>query len=58
MTTLRLQGYISGLAKERLAHESKDKIRDVLSSVLVRAVKYKCLIQNPAAELTLPPAKK
>jgi integrase len=55
---LRLQGYISGLAKEKLAHESKDKIRDVLSSVLARAVKYKCLIQNPAAELMMPPAKK
>lgn len=55
MTTLKLQTYISGLASSKLAHASKDKIRDVLSSVLGSAVRYKSLIQNPAAELRLPP---
>jgi integrase len=57
MTTLKLQTYISGLAKSVLAHESKDKIRDVLSSVLASAVKYRSLIQNPAQALRLPPAE-
>ena len=42
LTTLRLQGYVSSLANSPgfQSHESKDKIRDVLSSVLSAAVKY------------------
>jgi hypothetical protein len=42
----------------RLARESVDKIRDVLSSVLGSAVKYGYLVANPAASLQLPPAKR
>lgn len=57
MTTLRLQTYFSGMAKSVLSYESKDKIRDVLASVLSTAVKYKVLIQNPADELRIPPSK-
>jgi hypothetical protein len=42
----------------RLARESVDKIRDVLSSVLGSAVKYGFLVTNPARALQLPPAKR
>ncbi len=34
LTSLRIQQYLSGLCKSNLSHESKDKIRDVISSVL------------------------
>src|SRR5579862_7506896 len=44
--------------KRRLARESVDKIRDVLSSVLGSAVKYGFLVTNPAGALQLPPAKR
>jgi hypothetical protein len=37
---LRLQRYFSGLAASPLAHESKDKIKDVLSAILGSAVQY------------------
>jgi integrase len=45
-------------AKKRLARESVDKIRDVLSSVLGSAVKYGFLVTNPAEALQLPPSKR
>ena len=35
---MTLQAYFSGLASSPLSHESKDKIRDVLSSILKLAV--------------------
>ena len=41
-----------------LSHESVDKIRDVLSSILGSAVKYGFLITNPAAGLQVPPEKR
>jgi integrase len=37
-----------------LTHESRDKIRDVLSSVLVSAVKYEFLLKNPVENVRLP----
>ena len=45
-------------AKKRLARESVDKIRNVLSSVLGSAVKYGFLVTNPAEALQLPPSKR
>lgn len=45
-------------AKKRLARESVDKIRDVLSSILGSAVKYGFLVTNPAEALQLPPSKR
>ena len=57
LTPLRIQTYLSGLAASKLSHESKDKIRDVLASVLGSAVKYGLLTTNPAANLRLPPAR-
>ena len=38
-----------------LSHESRDKIRCVLSSVLTSAMKYGLLSKNPAAGVQLPP---
>src|SRR5208283_1523789 len=45
--TLQLQHYFSNMASSPLSHESKDKIRDVLSSVLGSAVRYHLLAKNP-----------
>jgi len=69
MTPLTLQQYISGFeikgaekeqnaGRKCLSHESVDKIRDVLSSILGSAVKYGFLITNPAAGLQVPPEKR
>ena len=52
-----VQRYFSGMADSTLSHESKDKIRDVLSSVLGSAVKYEYLVKNPVEGVKLPPAK-
>ena len=53
--TLQLQRYFSGMAGSGLSHESKDKIRDVLSSVLGSAVRYQLLVKNPMEGVQLPP---
>ncbi len=58
LTPLVLQKYLSGLAKTDLSHESRDKIRDVLSSILGSAVKFSLLVKNPVEGLRLPPPKK
>jgi integrase len=61
LTPAVLQGYFSvGLpaAHPTLSWESKDKIRDVLASVLKRAVrKYALLERNPMEAIELPPDK-
>jgi integrase len=54
LSPLALQEYFSGFASSPLGHESKDKIRDVLSSILVSAVKYGLLVKNPAENIRLP----
>jgi len=53
--TLQLQRYFSGMTGSGLSHESKDKIRDVLSSVLGSAVRYQLLVKNPMEGVQLPP---
>jgi integrase len=62
LTTLTLQTYFSKLttstAKEPLSHESRDKIRDVLSSALRFAVQHDLLVRNPAESLRIPPDKR
>jgi len=57
ITTLSVDRYLAGLGKSKLAHESLDKIRDVLSSVLVSAVRYGLLVKNPAEGVRLPHRK-
>lgn len=57
LTHLSLQRYFSNMATSKLAHESRDKIRDVLSSILASAVQYGLLVRNPAENLRLPAPK-
>jgi integrase len=62
LTPLTLQTYFSQLAtsktKRLLSHESRDKIRDVLSSALRFAVQHDLLVRNPAEALRIPPDKR
>ena len=53
-----VQRYVSGMADSKLSQESKDKIRDVLSSVLGSAVRYEYLVKNPVEGVMLPAAKR
>jgi integrase len=56
MTPLTIQKFLSGFAKSKLSHESRDKIRDVLSAILGSAKKYELLVKNPCEGLKLPKA--
>jgi integrase len=47
LTPLTVQKYFSSMGDSKLSHESQDKVRDVLSSVLGSAVKYGYLVSNP-----------
>lgn len=58
LTPLNVQRFLSGMASSKLAHESRDKIRDVLSSILNAAVQYQYLVKNPVEGLRLPPSKR
>jgi len=57
ITQLTVQRYVSGLADSKLSQESKDKVRDVLSSILGSAVRYGLLVKNPAEGVRLPVPK-
>jgi len=54
LTPLTLQKYFTGMVDSKLSHESIDKIRDVLSSVLGSARDYGLLVTNPAEGIRLP----
>lgn len=54
LTPLSVQRYFSNMATSELAHESRDKIRDVLSSVLRSAVEYGLLARNPVEVVRMP----
>jgi len=58
LTPLSLQQYFSGIAMSPLSYESRDKIRDVLSSILASAVSYGILVKNPIEGVKLGGAKK
>lgn len=58
LTTMAIQEYFSGMAGAKLSHESIDKIRDVLSSILGSAKKYGLLVKNPVEGIELPPSKR
>ena len=51
---LAVQRYFSEMASSPLAHESKDKIRDVLSSVLASAVDFGLIVKNPVEAIRMP----
>jgi len=57
ITPLSVQRYVSGMAEWKLSRESKDKVRDVLSSILRSAVNYGLLVSNPVEGVKLPAAK-
>ena len=57
ITVLSVDRFISGLGRSKLSHESIDKIRDVLSSICESAIRYECLVKNPAAAVRLPKPK-
>lgn len=58
LTPATLQGYFSGMTNSPLSAESKDKIRDVLASILRTAtVKYGLLLKNPMENIQLPPQR-
>lgn len=57
ITTLSVDRYLATLGKSDLSHESIDKIRDVLSSILQSAIRYELLVKNPAAGAVLPKPK-
>lgn len=54
LTPLSIQRYFSNMATSALAHESRDKIRDVLSSVLRSAVQYGFSLSNPVENVRMP----
>ena len=54
ISVLTVDRYISGLSKTKLSHESMDKVRDVLSSILQAAVRYELLVKNPVEGIRLP----
>lgn len=57
ITPLTVQRYVSSMADWKLSQESKDKVRDVLSSILGSAVEYGLLVKNPVAGVRLPTPK-
>jgi integrase len=57
ISKLGVQRYVSGLARSPLSQESKDKVRDVLSSIMQSAVEYGFIVKNPAEGVRLPVAK-
>jgi integrase len=56
--SLQLQRYFSAMANGKLSHESIDKVRDVLSSILGSAVRYHLLVKNPMEGVLLPPNRR
>jgi integrase len=58
ISPMAVQRYLSDLAGSKLSHESKDKIRDTLSSIMGSAVKYQYLVKNPVEGVKLPPDKR
>jgi integrase len=55
---MRIQQYFSKMVSSPLSRESKDKIRDVLSSVLGSAREYGLIINNPVEGIRLPREKR
>jgi len=58
LTPATLQRYFSGMTSSPLSQESRDKIRDVLASILRTSRKYGLLTVNPLAGVQLPPSRR
>lgn len=57
LTPVTLDCYFAKFADGKLMHESVDKIRDVLASILKQAQRHGLLIKNPVEGLELPRMK-
>jgi integrase len=57
LTRLTIQRFFVSPVLSKLSHESRDKVRDVLSSVLASAVEYGLLAKNAAEGIRLPAEK-
>lgn len=57
LTPTTLDRYFVGLAAGELAQESVDKVRDVLASVVKRAIRDGLLVKNPLEGMELPRAR-
>ena len=57
LTPKALQHYFTGFVSSPLSHESRDKIRDVLSSILQTAIPD-LLARNPMENVKMPPEKR
>jgi integrase len=53
LTPLTLQQYFSSMDAVKLSYESRDKVRDLMSSILSSAVTYGLLVKNPAESVRL-----
>jgi integrase len=58
LTPLTMQQYFSSLTSSALSFESRDKIRDVMSSILGSAVTFGLLVKNPMESVRLAPGKR
>jgi integrase len=58
LTPLAIQRYFSNMATSELSHESRDKVRDVLSSILGSALRYSLLVSNPVENVRMPPERR
>jgi integrase len=58
LTPMAVDRYFAGLAGNDLAQESLDKIRDVLASIITRAMRHGLLIKNPMEGVELPRGKR
>lgn len=58
LTPLTLQQYFSSMTGSKLSYESRDKIRDVMSSILTSSVTYGLLVKNPMERVRLSPGKR
>ena len=58
ITPLAVQKYFSQMAGSQLSHESIDKLKDVLSSIMGSALKYGLIVKNPVDGVKLPPQRR
>ena len=59
ITVSKVQAFFTAFRDSKLSHESIDKIRDVLASILWKAqIKYHLITHDPMEHITLPRAKK
>jgi integrase len=54
ITSLTVDRYFAGLGASGLGHESLDKVRDVLSSIMNAAMRHQLILKNPVEGVRLP----